>query len=89
MQWKKEGKQMIKKLLIAIAVLLVVSVFAGPQVISLVGANPMPYPPVPNTELPTLTIQAPETNSTDYINNTFVLNFTVTKPGSWNLYQAL
>ena len=51
-----------------------------------VQANPAPYPSVTSTELPTLTVQAPEPSSPFYANNTLELNFNVTTPQSWNSY---
>lgn len=47
----------------------------------------MPYPSTPNTDLPTLTVQTPQNYSGIYAENSFILNYTVTKPDSWNNYH--
>ena len=52
----------------------------------LANANPIPYPSAPNTELPTLTIQTPESQSLLYANNSMAMNFTVIQPDSWLFY---
>ena len=51
-----------------------------------VQANPSPDQSVSTTELPTLTVQTPDSSSPLYANNTLELNFTVTKPQSWDSY---
>ena len=70
-----------------IAVITISIILAGMLVAEVAKANPIPYPPAPNTELPTLTIQTPENYSATYANSTLELNFTVTKPTSWNSYH--
>jgi len=65
---------------------LLFSIAAVLQSISLVSANPVPYPPAPNTDLPTLTVQTPPNYSDCYAANTVILSFAVTKPDSWNSY---
>jgi hypothetical protein len=62
--------------------LLLVSVF---QSFSLAKANPVPYPTEPNQELPTLEVDSPK-NGEFFAVATVSLNFTVTKPDSWNHY---
>jgi hypothetical protein len=49
-----------------------------------VQANPIVHP---TNELPTLTVQTPDSTSPYYAANALELNFTVTKPQSWNEYQ--
>jgi hypothetical protein len=46
-------------------------------------ANPVPYPSTPNQDKPTLTIESPQ-NNTEIEDGFVYLNFTVTKPDSWN-----
>jgi hypothetical protein len=53
------------------------------------NANPMTYPPAPSTDLPTLVIQTPENYSDTYAGNTLELNFTITKPKSWDSYGGI
>jgi hypothetical protein len=65
-----------------LAVLLTISVLVGTEVIGVAEANPVPWASTPNLEKPTLTIHSPQ-NNTEY-NSSMVLNFTVTKPDSWN-----
>lgn len=65
---------------------LLFSAVAALQFASLASANPVPYPPAPNTELPALTVQVPPNYSDGYATNTLSLNFAVTKPDSWNAY---
>ena len=55
------------------------------QFSSVALANPVPYPAEPSQEFPTLKVDAPKNG--EVITTTSVsLNFTVTKPDSWNLY---
>ena len=68
------------------AVIVAVSILIGiTQAVAVVGANPGPvvYPSVPNTDLPTLTINNPETPVSLSDNATVSLNVTVIPPGSW------
>jgi hypothetical protein len=58
----------------------------GTELVKIAGANAIPYPPTPNTDLPTLVIQTPEPHSPSYANNTLELNFTVIQPNSWDSY---
>lgn len=78
---------MIKKSFITIftILLLVISILSAMQV-EIVDANPVPFPPLPNTELPTLTIQTPASQSSLYANNSMAINFTVIQPDSWLYY---
>jgi hypothetical protein len=57
------------------------------QFVSLAKANPVPYPSTPNTDLPTLTVQTPQNHSDIYAENSFILNYSITKPDSWNNYH--
>lgn len=79
---------MIKKSLIALVavLLLVLSILVEMHVGVVVDANPVPFPATPNTELPTLTIQTPESQSILYANNSMAMSFTVVQPDSWLSY---
>ena len=66
--------------------LLVTSILVEMQVGGVVDANPIPFPATPNAELPTLTIQTPESQSILYANNSMALSFTVVQPDSWLSY---
>jgi hypothetical protein len=66
-----------------ISALLLVAVSL--EFISLASANPVPYPSEPNKELPTLKVESPQ-NGGVYKVDTVKLDFTVTKPDSWNFY---
>jgi hypothetical protein len=68
---------------------LLISLVTGTLFVEVTKANPMPYPPTPSTDLPTLTIQTPENNSDTYANNNLELNFSVTKPDSWDSYGGM
>jgi hypothetical protein len=59
---------------------------AGTELVKIAGANAIPYPVTPSTDLPTLVIQTPEPHSPSYANNTLELNFTVIQPDSWDSY---
>ncbi len=65
--------------------LLFISLLAQIQV-EVVAANPIPYPNLPTTELPTLVIRSPKNYSDNYADNAFKLDFIIIKPESWNLY---
>ena len=75
---------MKKNVMMAAMIALVGMLSAGLLMSWVVQANPLPYPSVPSTELPTLTVQAPKPGSPLYANNTLELNFNVTIPQSWN-----
>jgi hypothetical protein len=66
--------------------LLVTSILVEMQVGGVVDANPVPFPATPNTELPTLTIQTPVSQSSLYANNSMAMSFTVVQPDSWLSY---
>lgn len=72
-----------KSVITRIAVVLVLISLVGMR---LANANPIPFPATPNTDLPTLTVQTPESQSPLYSNNSLELNFTLIKPNSWNSY---
>jgi len=78
---------MKKALGVAFVLALLFSTVASLQFVSLVKANPVPYPSTPNTDLPTLTVQTPQNYSDIYAENSVILNFSVTKPDSWNRYH--
>jgi hypothetical protein len=52
--------------------------------VTVVDANPIPYPNTPSIELPTLMISSPKNYSDYYADNTFKLDFTIIQPESWN-----
>lgn len=57
------------------------------QVVGLANANPVPYSSKPSTEWPTLTVETPQNYSDIYAENSFRLNYSVTKPDSWDHYH--
>lgn len=65
--------------------MLLLLLVSMPQFFSLVKANPVPYPPEPSQEFPTLKINSPK-NGEVFTVTTAEINFSVTKPDSWNLY---
>ena len=66
-----------------IIIAFLISLVAGMHAVEVSKANPVPFPPTPNKETPSLTIVSPQNYST--VNaSSFLLNFTVTKPNSWN-----
>jgi hypothetical protein len=75
---------MRKKTFIAIVtVALILVSLVEMQTVEIGKANPVPFPPTPNKETPSLAIVNPQNYST--VNaSSFLLNFTVTKPNSWN-----
>jgi hypothetical protein len=62
---------------------LILALTVGMQVVELATANPVPWPSTPNQDKPTLTIESPQ-NNTAINDGSVYLNFTVTKPDSWN-----
>jgi len=66
----------------ALALLLLVVMF---QFSSLAIANPIPYPTEPSQEFPTLKVNSPK-NGEVFTATSVEVNFTVTKPDSWNFY---
>jgi hypothetical protein len=52
---------------------------------NLAAANAIPYPTEPNQEFPTLEVKSPK-NEEVFTATTVEINFTVTKPDSWNFY---
>jgi hypothetical protein len=74
----------VKKIALAsfALLLLLVAVF---KFSSLAIANPVPYPTEPSQEFPTLKVNSPE-NGEVFRATTVEVNFTVTKPDSWNFY---
>ncbi len=75
------------KKLLAISILTAILVLIiGVQVI-VVDANPtIPYPQVPNTDLPSLTIETPANPLPLNDNNTVAINITVIQPDAWLHY---
>jgi hypothetical protein len=76
----------------AVMALVFVSIFlflatAGTDLTNMVCANPVPYPPTPNEELPTLVIHHPETYSVSNGNYALDLNFTLFNPEAWDVYH--
>jgi hypothetical protein len=79
----------VKKTVMA---LVFVSIFvflaiAGTDLANIVGANPVPYPPTPNEELPTLVIYAPETYSVSDGKYSLDFHFTMLNPEAWDVYH--
>jgi hypothetical protein len=70
-----------RALTLAFVLMFLFSALAVLQSVSLVKANPMPFPPTPNTDPPIVTVQSP--NNITYYVNVISLNFTVTMPDSW------
>ncbi len=68
------------------SVLVIIFLMQTIAQVTVVDANPIPYPATPSTELPDLTVQNPDATSLLYANNTLELHFNVTKPQSWNSY---
>ncbi len=62
---------------------VILTLFFGMQLVGLATANPVPYPATPNQDKPTLIIESPK-NNTAINEGSVYLNFTVTKPDSWN-----
>lgn len=72
-----------------IITVFLISLPVGMQAVDVAKANPIPYPPTPNKDEPNLQVQNPQ-NFTSYSledTTTITLNFTITKPISWNLTQ--
>jgi hypothetical protein len=65
-----------------VLLLLLASVF---WFFGLTKANPVPYPTEPSQEFPTLKVNSPK-NGEIFTATTVEVNFTVTKPDSWNFY---
>jgi hypothetical protein len=83
----EEEKVMKKALGVTFVSALLFSTVALLQFVSLAKANPVPYPSTPNIDLPTLTVQTPQNHSDIYAENSLILNYSITKPDSWNHYQ--
>lgn len=84
------GIGIMKKIIlvkVAFCAILVLTV-GGALVIELARANPVPWPSTPNQEKPTLTVETPQNYST-YNASSVYLNFTVTKPDSWDSHHWL
>jgi hypothetical protein len=77
---------MPKKLLATTILTAILVLVIGIQVVE-VEANPtIPYPQVPNTDLPSLTVETPANPMPLNDNNTVAINITVIQPDSWNHY---
>ena len=69
------------------AVVFVVSLLIGIQAVEVVEANPIvPYPEVPNTDLPSMTVVTPANPLPLKDNNTVAINITVIQPDTWLHY---
>ena len=81
---------MSKKSFMASIIILafLISLAAGMQTVEVAKANPIPWLSTPNQEKPTLTIETPQ-NYTTYNDSSIFLNFTVTKPSSWEVYWVI
>jgi len=79
---------MPKKLLIATIMLItVLALVVGIQTVEVAEGNPtIPYPQVPNTDLPSLTVETPANPLPLNDNNTVTLNITVIQPDAWLRY---
>ena len=66
-------------------ILLLFLALAGIQTLKVAKANPIPYPTEPSQEYPTIEINNPN-NGDIFTKTTVEVNFTVTKPNSWNEY---
>ncbi len=81
------GGAVMKIFAITVTLALLFLAIAGIDLGNIVGANPVPYPPTPNEELPTLVIHPPETYSVSNGNYTLDFNFTLFNPESWDAYH--
>ncbi len=54
--------------------------------VEVVNANPVPFSSVPNTDLPSLTVDTPVSPSPLYDNNTVAMDITVVQPDAWLSY---
>jgi len=68
------------------ALLVMVFLIESLTLVKVTGANLIPYPKTPSTELPTLVVRSPKNYSDYYADNTFKLDFLIIKPESWNSY---
>jgi hypothetical protein len=68
------------------ALVFAVSALIGIQAVEVADANPVPFPSVPNTDLPSLTVDTPVSPSPLYDNNTIAMDITVVQPDAWLSY---
>jgi hypothetical protein len=73
----------MKKIFLA-ALLVLISLLL---IINTVDANPIPYPPLPNTDLPSLTVDIPTNPSPLYDNRTASMKITIIQPDVWLSYH--
>jgi hypothetical protein len=77
----------MKRRMTVLAVLLTITMLIGTDVISVAEANPtVPYPQVPNTDLPSMIVETQANPMPLNNNNTAAINITVIQPDSWNHY---
>jgi hypothetical protein len=75
----------MKKTALALCMLLLLLLLVMFQFSGLALANPVPYPSEPSQEFPTLKVDSPK-NGEVLTASSVSLNFTVTKPDSWDYY---
>jgi hypothetical protein len=73
----------VKRMALASCILLLMLIVMSQ--FNLAAANAIPYPTEPNQEFPTLEINSPK-NGEVFTATNVEINFTVTKPDSWNFY---
>ncbi len=67
-------------------IVFVVSMLIGIQVVEVVDANALPFPPVPNTDLPSLAVETSANPLPLNDNNTAAMNIIVMQPDAWLSY---
>ena len=75
--------QILNKALANTILTIFLALAIGLQVVGLATANPIPWLSTPNQDKPTLTVESPQ-NNTEYDESDVYLNYTITKPDSWN-----
>jgi hypothetical protein len=75
--------QILNKALANTILTIILTLAISLQVAGLAKANPVPWLSTPNQDKPTLTVESPQ-NNTEYDESDVYLNYTITKPDSWN-----
>jgi len=75
--------QILNKALANTILTIILALAIGLQVVGLATANPIPWLSTPNQDKPTLKVESPK-NNTEYDESDIYLNYTITKPDSWN-----
>jgi hypothetical protein len=78
-----QGYLILEKSSLPIIMLLLLVTVLPSVVVVEANPGPVPHPPVPNTDLPTLTINTPENPSSLGDNNTAAVNISIIPPDSW------